>query len=291
VPKVSARLSGQFHAIFGQPCSDRGYGRAGQLRDALSDKDADQVGRIASVARGVLGRSVIGLYLHGSAVMGGLRPTSDLDVLAVIDRPTTRLQRARLISGLMPISGSPDPESRWRPVELTVAARADVMPWRFPPRMEFQYGEWLRGDYESGVVPQPGPNPDLAALITVVLMGNRSLLGPPPAEVLDPVPAQDLRRAIIAGVPGLMADLEPDTRNVLLTFARIWHTAETGEIVSKDRAAEWAAERLAPADAEIVRLAAAHYLAGTHGENEWPARSAAVRSSAAAMLSAIEKAR
>ncbi|MCI0582291.1 MAG: nucleotidyltransferase domain-containing protein, partial [Chloroflexi bacterium] len=38
------------------------------------------------ILREVIGDAVLGVYLHGSAVMGGLRPTSDVDVLAVTAR-------------------------------------------------------------------------------------------------------------------------------------------------------------------------------------------------------------
>jgi hypothetical protein len=47
-------------------------------------------------------------------------------------------------------------------------------------------------------------------------------------------------------LPSLVADLESDTRNVLLTLARMWTTVATGRIVSKDAAAAWALERLPP---------------------------------------------
>jgi streptomycin 3"-adenylyltransferase len=99
----------------------------------------------------------LGAYLHGSAVLGAIRPTSDVDVLAVVSRATTRDQRAGLVRNILPISGSPEPNSPWRPVELTVVTQADVKPWRYPPRMQFQYGEWLRADYERGWVPRPRP--------------------------------------------------------------------------------------------------------------------------------------
>nr|WP_313879509.1 aminoglycoside adenylyltransferase domain-containing protein [Streptomyces sp. FIT100] len=71
----------------------------------------------------------------------------------------------------------------------------------------------------------------------MALRGNAPLHGPPPAALFDPGPHEDLRRAIVAGVPELLDDLESDTRNVLLTLARIWMTPATGTIGSKDAAA------------------------------------------------------
>jgi streptomycin 3"-adenylyltransferase len=208
-----------------------------------------------------------------------------LDVLAIIDRPTTHEDRRRLIEALMPLSGPPVAGTARRPVELTVVNQSDVKPWRYPPRMEFQYGEWLKGDYEAGFVPGPAENPDLAPLLSIVVMGNRPLFGPPPAEVIDPVPASDLRAAVVAGVPDLVAELEPDTRNVLLTLARIWHTTATGQITPKDAAAEWAAARLEEPERNVILTARDQYLAGTHGD--WSETMASAKLAAEAMRRAV----
>lgn len=179
----------------------------------------------------------------------------NVDVLAVVREPTTHEQRRVLAEELLKVSG----RGR-RPVEMTLVVQDDVRPWRYPPRCDFLYGEWLREDFERGAVPAPWPNPDLAPVLTMVLLADAPLHGPRPAELLDPVPAADLRRAIAAGVPDLMAELETDTRNVLLTLARVWSTLETGGIRSKDAAAAWAIERLPAAHRPVLARARAVYL-------------------------------
>ncbi|GAA4315961.1 aminoglycoside adenylyltransferase family protein [Streptomyces venetus] len=208
-----------------------------------------------------LGDSLLGVCLHGSATLGGLRPHSDVDVLAVVRERTTHGQRRHLVEELLKVSGLG--EGR-RPVETTLVVQDDVRPWRYPPSCEFLYGEWLREEFEHGVTPAPEPNPDLAPVLTMVLLADAPLYGPRPAELLDPVPVADLRRAIVAGVPELMAEVETDTRNVLLTLARVWTTLETGGIRSKDAAAKWAADRLPAGHRPALAHARAVYL----GEEE-----------------------
>jgi hypothetical protein len=129
---------------YGSPPSDTG--RVDQLK---------QVVRLVDEA---IGPAVLGVYLHGSAVRGGLKPASDLDILVV-----------------------------------------------------------------------SGRSMDDRELIPETLAGNHPLEGPPPADLLDPVPAQDVVRGSAAGIPDLLGDLPGDTRNVVLTFARIWTTLATGE--------------------------------------------------------------
>lgn len=61
-------------------------------------------------------------------------------------------------------------------------------------------------------------------------------------------------------MPDLLAELDTDTRNVLLTLARIWTTLATGEIRSKDAAADWALARLPAGHRPVLAHARAVYL-------------------------------
>ncbi|WUI01153.1 aminoglycoside adenylyltransferase family protein [Spirillospora sp. NBC_00431] len=218
-----------------------------------------QTDDIVRLIRDVFDTDAIGAYAHGSAVLGTLRPHSDLDVLLLVEHPMTAEQRRVLGDGLLAVSRYPAVGAT-RPVELTVVVQSAVRPWRYPPECEFQYGEWLRAEFERGEAPPPGPSPDLAPLISMVLLGDRPLFGPPPGEVFDPVPHGDLVRGMTAGVPDLVADLESDTRNVVLTLARIWATLATGRIHSKDAAAGWALDRLPEEHRPVLARARSVYL-------------------------------
>jgi streptomycin 3"-adenylyltransferase len=74
-------------------------------------------------------------------------------------------------------------------------------------------------------------------------------------------------------LPFLLDDLEGDTRNVLLTLARIWVTLGTGEIRSKDAAADWVLPRLAPEERPLLARARDLYRDGGYGD--WPDPAAA----------------
>jgi streptomycin 3"-adenylyltransferase len=226
----------------------------------------EQTDATVRVVDRVLGPDHIGSYLHGSAVLAGLRPASDVDILTVAARSLDEGQRRALVAGILPLSGS---RVGARPVELTVVVASDVRPWSYPPTGDFLYAEWLRDDYEAGVVPRPEPMPGLAIEITVALAGDHALHGPPPAEVLDPVPVADLARASVDGLPGLLADLPGDTRNVLLTLARCWATLATGTIMPKDAAADWALPRLPPEHRPPLDHARRLYRTSTYAGERW----------------------
>jgi predicted nucleotidyltransferase len=243
---------------------------------------------VAALVHELLGDELIGAYLHGSAVLGGLRPHSDVDVLAVTRRRTTDDERRAIVVRLLDISGRRARRGPARSVELTVVVQDDVRPWRPAPVMDLQYGDWLRDEYERGVIAPAGPNADLAVVVTMTLRGDRPLLGPPPAAVLDPVPEEDLIRSVVAGVPGLLDELESDTRNVILTLARIWTTVATGEIRTKDGAADWVLARLPAVHRPVLVHARAVYLG--EDEDRWTELAAGVRPHAEHVVAEIERA-
>ncbi|MFD4664821.1 aminoglycoside adenylyltransferase family protein [Streptomyces halstedii] len=228
----------------------------------------DQIERTVALVRDVVEDDLLGIYLHGSAVSGGLVPASDLDVLAVTRRSLDDRGRRALLQGLLEISGL---TAAVRPVELTVVVRSEVRPWRSPPTCDFLYGEWLRDELTTGGPPRPCPLPDLAVALTTVLAGDHPLTGPPPSELLDPVPHADLVRASVGGIPELLGDLDNDTRNVLLTLARVWTTLATGRIEPKDTAATWALARLPPEHRPVLEHARFLYLHRSYADETWSA--------------------
>lgn len=226
----------------------------------------DQIGAVLEALQTALPPGLLaGVYLYGSAVADGLRRDSDLDLFAVIARRLTDAEKHAIVGGIVLTSRRDLRPAGWRPVELTIVVRDEVRPWHYPPRFDLQYGEWLRDDIADGrLPPSPDSSPDVALLVTMVRGGNRLLLGRPAADLLDPVPQADVMRAISDEIPSLLDDLASDTRNVLLTLARMWTTVATGEVRSKDGAAAWALSRLPAKHRPVLELAARAYL----GESE-----------------------
>ena len=219
-----------------------------------------------SVLSSVLGPNLRGLYAFGSAVDGGLRPASDLDFLAVVDRSLDDNERLNLARALSAISGR---RAGGRSLEVVVVVADRLRPWTYPPTADFLYGDWLR-DQLLATPGRPVANATLAIDLHQALSTGVVLLGEPLSAHLDPVPAGDLVRASMDGVDSLLDNLPGDTRNVLLTLARAWHTCVTGQLAPKDVAADWALPRL-PIQLRAPLAHARHlYLTCTYADETWP---------------------
>jgi streptomycin 3"-adenylyltransferase len=212
------------------------------------------------------------IHLFGSALDGGLKPHSDIDLLVTVSIAPDESTRCALLLDLLTVSVEENTSGSWRPLEVTVVARDQVIPWRYPARRELQFGEWLREDLLAGVFEPPLIDRDLAILLTKTRQHSVALVGQPASIFFEPVPLDDFSQALSDTIT--LWNSEPDwkgeERNVILTLARIWYSAATGRIAPKDVAAAWVLQHLPAEHRPVLSEALKAYL-GTGSEN-WPAR-------------------
>lgn len=222
----------------------------------LDSISTNQIHQCVNLLKNILGDDLLGIYLYGSAVMGGLQKYSDIDLFVVSKRSTTLEEKQNIISKMLSISGIYQKTSK-KPIELTLVVQSQIKPWTYPPIFDFQYGDWLRQKFEAGEIEpwETKEMPDLAIVITQIFIASEIIYGPDPKELIDQVPYKDFIKASTKEIDSLINDLEFDTRNVLLTLARIWATVETSKIFSKPKAAIWAIEKLPPKNALVIKRA------------------------------------
>jgi streptomycin 3"-adenylyltransferase len=112
-----------------------------------------------------------------------------------------------------------------------------------------------------GSVPLPTFDRDLAILLKQVTHKSLCLSGRPAAELFDKVPEKDFAQALLAATAQWKDafDWQGDERNVILALARIWFSARTGQIISKDAAATWALRHLPAQYRQVVAAAQEAY--------------------------------
>jgi len=205
----------------------------------------NQVQETVELLESLLDQDLLGVYLYGSATHKGVQKYSDIDLFALTKRGLTKQEQRVFIEKMLQISKDPKKGGRF-PIELTLVEESQVKPWHYPPKFSFQFGEWMRSEFEAKKeqIWSSAEMPDLAVLITLVRLSGIPIKGLSPKDALPQVPYLDFMRALKESTPFLVSEIYTDTRNVLLTLARIWATFCTDTIGSKTDSAEWAIAHL-----------------------------------------------
>lgn len=221
-----------------------------------------QIQTACALIESILGRELMAIHLYGSAMDGGLKPLSDIDLLVTVRSPLRDEQRHTLMQKLLAISAWPGTSEIYRALEVTVVVWSQIVPWQFPPMRELQFGEWLRDEIANGEYEPAQPDPDLAILLTKARQNSLPLWGEAASTLFDAVPERDLQHTFrqTLALWNRADDLVGDERHILLTLARIGYSVETGQIASKDEAAAWLLSQLPEAHAKLLAEARAEYL-------------------------------
>ena len=240
--------------------------------DLVPTEITEQVSQACAVIERHLASTLQAIHLYGSALDGGLKPYSDIDLLVTVStRPDEAIRQALLLD-LLTVSALPGGDKTLRALEVTVIAHDEVVPWHYPARRELQFGEWLRKDLLIGIFEPAVLDIDLAILLQKARQHSIALVGPAAEELFEQVPKQDFFKALTDTLKqwNSFADWSGDERNIVLTLARIWYSAATGSIVPKDVAADWVLERLPIEYQPILHEARQAYLG--HSEDNLAVR-------------------
>lgn len=182
---------------------------------------------------------VVGVYLHGSAVLGGFRaPISDVDVLAVVRAGRPAQDQQALGERLAAVPGCPG--SGVELSVITAATAADLGDCPFEVHVN-----------TAGAAPVVVPgadhagDPDLVLHAAVCRAHAVAATGPPPADVFAPVGRDRVLAAMIAELE--WASLQHAAVYAVLNACRAARYAQDGTLCSKLDGGEWYVRRHGPA--------------------------------------------
>ncbi|KAG0758598.1 hypothetical protein G6F24_009692 [Rhizopus arrhizus] len=143
-----------------------------------------------------LGSTLLAMHLYGSALDGGLKPYSDIDLLVTVTARLDESVRQALFVDLLGVSVFPGQSRVLRALEVTIVVHSDIVPWRYPARRELQFGEWQRKDILAGIFEPATTDVDLAILLTKARQHSLALAGSAAEDFFNPVPESDLFKAL-----------------------------------------------------------------------------------------------
>lgn len=209
----------------------------------MQEFSVKQIKQAVSIVEELFSEHILGIYLYGSYVLGGLQINSDIDILVIIDEEIQHTVREKLTKELLLISGKIESKEK-RCLEVTIVNYNDIISQDFPLKCEYMYGEWLRKDIEAGKIPQAYYEADLTILLWQARKHNILLTGENALDLIPVISEEKVKNAIQTALPNLLEGVYGDERNTLLTLARMWYTLETYDICPKNVAAEWTLSKL-----------------------------------------------
>jgi streptomycin 3"-adenylyltransferase len=223
----------------------------------------DEVNQLVAALQEALGRSLIGVYLHGSLAMGCFNPNrSDIDVLVVTRNHTQPNARRKVAEALLRLSNHP------YPIEISLLTKSDLHPWWHPTPFDLHFSEEWREKFiealtQDAFQPEaPLVDGDLAGHVTVVRQRGVALFGPPAADVFPVVPREDYLDSVQADVLESLSTIHDNHVYAVLNACRTLAYLADGAIRSKDEGGMWALAHLP----EDQRFVVAHALQIYRGE-------------------------
>jgi hypothetical protein len=208
--------------------------RAAGAREALSFAR-----RCAAICRGELGEALSAVILHGSLAFDDYTPgRSDVDLLAVIERPLGDEEIERLVGAILAERAGAPASLDLRVVTRAVAASPTEAP---PMELYVRLGSRTAPEIERR---HPG-EPDLAAELSICREHGRSLVGLTPMAVIAEVPHGWILSwgdALLEGWQSLTEDAA-HAELMVLTACRIWRFCDERLHCSKTAAGAWALAR------------------------------------------------
>ena len=209
-----------------------------EQNNAVTEKFSQEAARI-------LGENLVGVYLHGSAVMGGFQPKkSDLDFIVVVkeampdDIKKAFMKMVVVLNAKGPAKG----------IEMSIVKREVCDPFIYPTPFELHFSvgclNWYLEDQEGFIQKMNGTDKDLAAHFTVIRARGKCLWGAPIEDIFGVVPQRDYVDSIWYDVECAADEIEENTMYLTLNLARVLAYLKVNKVLSKREGGDWGIQNL-----------------------------------------------
>lgn len=187
----------------------------------------------------LLREDFIGLYVHGSLVLGGFNgEKSDIDLIVIIEKELSLEQKVNLTQFFLRVSSNP------YPIEISFLTKLNLCQWRHPFPYSFHYSEYWREAYSNEIENDQFKHLsninlvdyDLAAHITVLHYKGVCLYGPKINSIFPEIPKIDYKDSLKREFTDCLELIESKPVNSILNLLRIFFYLKNELILSKSEA-------------------------------------------------------
>ncbi|MDE7313785.1 MAG: DUF4111 domain-containing protein [Eubacterium sp.] len=211
----------------------------------------------------ILGDHLVGIYLHGSAVMGCFHEKkSDIDLLTVVDEPLSNETKRQYMDMVVQLNTCA-PE---KGIELSIVRKNVCKPFIYPTPFELHFSiahlQWYKTNPSDYIDKMNGTDRDLAAHITVVYHRGKCLFGKEIKEVFEKVSEQYYFDSIWNDIKNAEEEIMENPTYMILNLCRVLAYKKDGLILSKREGGNWGIDHVSKKYHGLILHALDEYASG-----------------------------
>ncbi len=211
-------------------------------------------------SKNILRDNLVGLYLHGSAVMGCFNEkTSDIDLLVVIHHDMSEEEKRRYMNMVVELNTLAPTKG----IELSIIKKSVCKPFVYPTPFELHFSiahlEWYKHNPQDYVLKMNGTDKDLAAHITILYHRGLCLWGEEIHDVFEPVGEKAYFDSIWYDIECAEEDILENPVYVILNLCRVLAFKKENLILSKQEGGIWGLAHVPETYSKLIQQALDEY--------------------------------
>lgn len=211
----------------------------------------------------ILQENLVGIYLHGSAVMECFNPTkSDLDLIVVVKNFMSDADKRAYMDMVVDLNS----QGPAKGIEMSVVKQSVCKPFAYPTPFELHFSiahlDWYRNDPNDYVSKMKGEDKDLAAHFTIINHRGKCLYGASIKDTFADVPIHDYIDSIWNDIADAEKEIADNPMYLILNLARVLAYLKDGVVLSKKEGGEWALNIIPERYHSLVQNAINEYTEG-----------------------------
>lgn len=191
-------------------------------------------------SKSILKDNLVGIYLHGSAVMGCFHAEkSDIDLLVVVQNNIPdRVKRQYMDMVVMLNAQAPA-----KGLELSIVKKDVCKPFIYPTPFELHFSiahlGWYQSNPKEYIEKMKGVDKDLAAHFTIIYYWGKTLHGKEIEEVFERVGREAYFDSIWCDIKDAAKEIADNPMYIILNLCRVLAYKRSDLILSKQEGGEW----------------------------------------------------
>ena len=200
----------------------------------------DLINEFVNRSKDILKENLVGIYLHGSSVMGCFNPEkSDIDLIIVVDDKMSDITKKAYMDMVVKLNSYAPAKG----IEMSIVRKEVCDPFVYPTPFELHFSamhlKWYKDNPEDYILKMNGTDKDLAAHFTIIGKRGKCLFGLPIEDVFAVVPKADYMDSIWNDIVEAPEEITENTMYLTLNLVRVLAFAKDGLVLSKKEGGDW----------------------------------------------------